>query len=136
MAHFSQRPSVDEFSDAVKKLGGNLTKVAEYFGVSRTSIHKWRHDDPEFEQCIIDSRKRMFDRCIEIGYALALGIPELDEDNKIIGWKERPDSNMVRYLLGTLGRDEGFGDKTDLNIDSSSPISINITTATGDPITP
>jgi len=28
----------------------------------------------------------------------------------MVGWAERPDSNMLRYLLSMLGRKEGFGE--------------------------
>lgn len=131
-----KQPSYDEFSDAIKRLGGNLTKVADYFGVTRQTVYNWAKDNTEFASAIKDSRMRMFDRCLDVGYALALGIPETDENNKVIGWKEKPDANMVRYLLGTLGREEGFGDKTDVSIDSNQPISINVVTATGDKIIP
>ena len=33
---------------------------------------------------------------------------------KVIGWEERPDGNMLRYLLGTLGKKEGFGESLDI----------------------
>lgn len=136
MANYEKRPSLDEFTEAIKKCGGNLTRVADYFDVSRQTVYNWTKDEPEFASAISDSRKRMFDKCLDVGYALALGIPELDEEKKVIGWKEKPDANMVRYLLGKLGKDEGFGDETDVNIDSNQPISINIVSATGDKIVP
>ncbi len=136
MGAVSNKPSLDEFTEAIKNTGGNITKVAALFHVTRQTVHNWSKDDADFANAIKDSRMRMFDRCLEVGYALALGIPKTDKNNKVIGWKEKPDANMVRYLLGTLGREEGFGEKTDVNIESNQPISINVVTATGEKIIP
>ena len=45
---------------------------------------------------------------------LALGIPKLDNKNQVIGWKERPDGQMLRYFISTLGRREGYGEQIDV----------------------
>lgn len=136
MTRNSRKPTVDEFVLAVRQYGGNITKVAESFQVTRQTVHNWAREDEEFAAAIKDSRMRMFDRCLDVGYALALGIPELDKDKKVVGWVEKPDANMIRYLLGTLGREEGFGDKTDVNLESNQPITINVVSANGEKIVP
>lgn len=55
---------------------------------------------------------RKVDDCIDRAYQVAMGIPDI-KDKKIVGWIERPDGNMLRYLLSTLGRKEGFGENFD-----------------------
>ena len=37
-----------------------------------------------------------------------------------MGWRERPDGYMIRYLLSTLGRNEGFGEVQEMEGDAAS----------------
>ena len=53
-------------------------------------------------------------------------IQDLDENKKIVGWEERPDGQMVRYLMSTLGRKEGFGENIDVTT-AGNPLSQGIT---------
>lgn len=109
----SLKPSLDEFADAVAKTNGNLSDAAVILHVSRQSMYNWIKADEEFAQVVNDSRKKMFDECLSTARILALGIPNV-EKGKLIGWKERPDGQMLRYFLQTLGRDEGFGRSLDI----------------------
>lgn len=102
-------PSIEKFRDVAQTQNGHKTNIACTFGVSRSTLDKWIKDNPEFNAIINDSRMRKVDDCIDRAYQLAVGIPEID-GKKIVGWKERPDGNMLRYLLSTLGRKEGFGE--------------------------
>lgn len=121
------RPSLEEFQDALAKTRGNLTKTAELFGVTRKTCYNWTQEDPEFADALQDSRKRMLDKCIEVGYLTALGIPIVDKAGKVTGWVEKPDASMLRYLLSTLGRDEGFGDKKEVELTGNTmPTKINL----------
>lgn len=107
------KPTFKKFEKAVSKYGGNLTKVAESFGVSRTCMYKWVNDDPKFKEVVEDARMRLFDECLSTARIVAAGIPNV-VNGKIVGWDERPDSNMLRYLLGSLGKKEGFGESIDV----------------------
>lgn len=121
------KPSLDEFQEQLRKSGGNLTKTAMLFGVTRQTVWGWTKQDPEFEQALKDERKRVFDKCLDVSYAVALGIPKIDSKTQtMIGWEEKPDGQMLRYLLSTLGRDEGFGEKKDINIENPLPTTINV----------
>ena len=57
---------------------------------------------------------QLLDECLNSARALAIGIPELNDRKQIVGWKEKPDGYMLRYLISTLGRREGFGDSLDV----------------------
>ena len=104
------RPSLDEFRDALAKTRGNLTKTADLFGVTRKTCYNWTQEDPEFADALQDSRKRM-----------------LDKAGKVTGWVEKPDASMLRYLLSTLGRDEGFGEKKEVELTGNTmPTKINL----------
>lgn len=107
------KPELETFEKAVVKYGGNLTKVAESFGVSRTHVYYWINNDNDFKSVVDDARMRLFDECLSTARIVSLGIPEM-VNGKMVGWIERPDSGMLRYLIGCLGRNDGFGDKPDL----------------------
>ena len=107
------KPKIEAFRTAVEKYGGNLTKVAEAFSTSRTNLYKWLKADEEFQMVVDDARGKMFDECLSTARVLALGVAKV-EGGKVVGWEEKPDGNMLRYLLGTLGRKEGFGESIDV----------------------
>lgn len=120
------KPSLDEFRELLRKSGGNLTKAAALIGVTRQTVWGWAKSDPEYQEVVKDERKKIFDKCLDVAYAVALGVPKLNHNKEFIGWEEKPDSNMLRYLLSTLGRDEGFGEKHDVNLEGQLPTAINI----------
>lgn len=112
-----KKPNIGVFREVLRKSGGNLTRVAATFKVARKTVYQWAKEDTEFKDAISDERGSLVDECLVSARVLALGIPEKDGDGNFIGWRERPDGNMVRYLLSTLGRNEGFGDVQKLDGD-------------------
>ena len=80
-------------------------------------MYDWARADSQFKDAITDERGSLVDECLVSARVLALGIPEKDENGNFIGWRERPDGYMIRYLLSTLGRKEGFGDREDEDAD-------------------
>ena len=118
-----KRPELEKFREVVRAKGGNLTKVAEVFRVTRGTVRNWTVNDPDFRDVVVDERASMFDDCLHTARVVALGIPSyveeeyVDEDGNVRkrrrmdGWLERPDANMLRYLLSSLGRKEpGFSE--------------------------
>jgi len=82
-------PKVKQFKDAMERYGGNLSKVAEAFKVSRTAVYQWIRSVPEFKQIMDDARMRLFDECLSTARIAANGIPDV-QGGKIVGWIERP----------------------------------------------
>lgn len=107
-------PDIETFREVVKKCRGNLSRVAESFGVTRTTVENWKKKSPEYTQVVQDARMKMFDNVLGTAEILALGIPDRDENGKFVGWVERPDPSIVKYILGSLGKKEGFGDSIDI----------------------
>lgn len=103
------RPDIDAFTEVVRRYRGNLSKVADAYKVSRVTVAQWAKD-PEYKAVVKDARMRMYDSALLTAEMLATGIPDTDENGKFIGWIERPDSNMVRYIIGHLGADDGLSD--------------------------
>lgn len=108
------KPDIQTFESATKTYRGNLSKVAAAFGVRRCTVGEWVREDKEFRAIVNDARMRLFDDCIAVSEVVAMGIPEKDTEGKLIGWRDRPDGNMLRYLMSTLGRYEGFGESLDV----------------------
>lgn len=120
-----KKPSAEAFQKAVKELGGNLSKVAEYFGVCRAVIYQWRDKDPEFRAAIKDERTKLFDEVLATSRIVALGIPKYEYEvdangeqlydskgnprRRMIGWAVPPDGQMLRYFLSVYGKYDIFG---------------------------
>lgn len=115
----AKKPDIETFRKVLRNSGGNLTKLAATFKVARKTVYEWAKEDSDFKDAISDERGSLVDECLVSARVLALGIPEKDENGNFVGWRDRPDGNMLRYLLSTLGRKEGFGEvqKTDDDID-------------------
>ena len=109
----AKKPDIETFRKVLRNSGGNLTKVAATFKVARKTIYQWAKEDSEFKDAISDERGALVDECLVSARVLALGIPEKDEKGNFVGWRERPDGYMIRYLLSTLGRNEGFGEESE-----------------------
>lgn len=121
-----KKPTAQEFADIVDKCGGNMTDAAKMLNVSRQTIYNWMKEDDEFSDVVKDSRKQLFDSCLERARIVALGIPKI-KDGKLVGWVERPDPSMLRYLMSTLGKDEGFGNSVDVtSLGDKLPTVINV----------
>lgn len=124
----AKKPNIEDFRKIVRKSGGNLTKVASTFKVARKTIYQWAKEDSDFKDAISDERGSLVDECLVSARVLALGIPEKDENGNFVGWRERPDGYMIRYLLSTLGKNEGFGEESedaDIPTDIDHGISID-----------
>ena len=121
-------PDIETFKKVAKRLRGHKSNIADFFGVERHTLKKWMNENPEYEIVVNDSRMRCFDDVYDRMYLLATGIPDYkeveDPDGKkrvvFNGWIERPDGQTGRYLLGTLGREEGFGEHIDVTTNGES----------------
>lgn len=107
------KPELETFREAVIKHNGNISKVADAFNVWRQTVYTWISEDQQFQAVVDDARMKMFDRCLATADVLANGIPDI-QNGKMVGWVERPDGGMLRYLISTLGRKEGFGESIDV----------------------
>ena len=107
------KPSIDEFRDVMETAHGNMSDAAKILHVTRQTIYSWCNGEPEFKEIVQEHRKRLFDECLGQARILALGLPKV-ENGKLVGWIEKPDGQMLRYFLQTLGKDEGFGTSVDV----------------------
>lgn len=120
-----RKPSVEEFRRVIRELGGNLSKVAEFFKVTRGTVYNWRDNDPEFMNVIKDERTRLFDEALSTARVVALGVPKYDFEydamgepvldvsgrpiKRMVGWSVPPDANMLRFFMQQYGKYDKFG---------------------------
>ena len=109
----SKKPSIKKFKEVAETCGGTIGRMAATMGVYRSTIYKWCADDPEYQAVIDEYRGKMLDECLRSARAVSVGIPKM-KNGKFVGWIEKPDGYMLRYLIGTLGRKEGFGESVDI----------------------
>lgn len=109
-----KKPEFQKFKEIADACQGNLTKIAQYFGVSRQTVYNWCGSDKDYREVIDDYKMRLYDDALTAARALCVGVPKINERGQFVGWIERPDPNTVRYILGTLGKNEGFTDRHDI----------------------
>lgn len=114
-----KKPKLEDFTEALRRAGGNVSRVADFFGVSRVAAYDWIKKDPKFKKALDDQRGRTLDALVNTALSLAHGIPLL-KDGKRVGWKEEPNWRVLTYLIGKLGQNEGFGDKVDITSNGES----------------
>jgi len=100
----------EKFLEAFAGQGYNITKTAKLIGVHRNTILKWRNEDEEFDRAFKEAKESKTDVAEERVYLLMCGIPETDENGKLIGWKEKPHFGALRMYLATQARDRGYGE--------------------------
>lgn len=110
---------VENFRKALHLNGGNLSKTAAVLGVSRSRLYSYANEHPDWKEAIADERGNFLDECLASARVLALGIGDYEEEfdpklgkkvRKMVGWRNMPDGNMLRFLIARLGAKEGFGD--------------------------
>ena len=109
-----KKPKIEKFREVANACQGNLTKIAQAFRVSRQTVYNWCAEDKTFKEVVDDYKMRLYDEALESARNLCVGIPKVNEKGEFAGWIERPDPYTVRYLLSTLGKNEGFTERHDL----------------------
>lgn len=113
-------PPIEKFKEAMAKYRGNLSQVARAFGVSRHAVYDWINKNPEYKNALDDARGEFLDEVVATARVVALGIPLKDDNGNFAGYQVPPDGSMLRYLMSTLGRSEGFGEHLDVTTDGKA----------------
>ena len=108
------KPKLKRFKEIASKFDGNISNMAEALGVSRGAIYRWIEADNSFRETIEESRGRVLDELVETAKLFAKGVPRFSDSGEFAGWQVQPDGQTLRYLLGTLGKKEGFGESVDI----------------------
>lgn len=108
-----KKPTLKKFKEVAAVCKGVVGAMSRALMCSRTQLYKWIKDDPKFKEVLDEYRGELLDECLRSARILCAGIPKL-EGKKIVGWIERPDTQMIKYFISTLGREEGFGESIDI----------------------
>lgn len=115
-----KKPEFEQFKEIADACQGNYTKIAQAFQVSRQTVYNWCASDKQFKEIADDYKMRLYDDALTSARALCVGVPKIDAAGKFVGWIERPDPQTVRYLLSTLGKNEGFTERHDITSNGES----------------
>lgn len=115
-----KKPEFEQFKEIADACQGNYTKIAAAFQVSRQTVYNWCEADKEFREIINDYKMRLYDEALVAARALCVGVPKVDAKGKFVGWIERPDPQTVRYILSTLGKNDGFTERHDITSNGQS----------------
>ena len=114
------KPDFDKFKEVADACQGNLTKIAQALGCARQSVYNWMAEDKKFREVVDDYKMRLYDDALTAARAPCVGVPKVDAQGRFVGWIERPDPNTVRYILSTLGKNEGFTERHDITSNGQS----------------
>ena len=117
MGYYHKKPTQKRFIEACEVMKGDLSKIAAAFQVTRKTVREWCGKEEKFMEALDESRGKTLDECLARAKQLAMGIPKVEKkDGKqvIVGWIEKPDGYMLRYLIGKLGKDEGYAESLDV----------------------
>ena len=120
-------PPLEKFKEAMTKYRGNLSQVARAFGVSRHAVYDWINKNSEYKNALDDARGEFLDEVVATARVVALGISLKDDNGNFAGYQVPPDGSMLRYLMSTLGRSEGFGEHIDVTTDGKALNGITLT---------
>ncbi len=120
-------PPLEKFKEAMTKYRGNLSQVARAFGVSRHAVYDWINKNSEYKNALDDARGEFLDEVVATARVVALGIPLKDDNGNFAGYQVPPDGSMLRYLMSTLGRSEGFGEHIDVTTDGKALSGVTLT---------
>ena len=115
-----KKPEFEQFKEVADACQGNYTKIAQAFNASRQTIYNWCNEDKRFKEVVNDYKMRLYDDALTAARALCVGVPKINEKGQFVGWIERPDPNTVRYVLSTLGKNEGFTERHDITSNGES----------------
>ena len=59
-----KKPDISKFREVLHKTGGNLSKVAAVFNVTRKTVYDWARADSQFKDAITDERGSLVDECL------------------------------------------------------------------------
>lgn len=67
-----KKPDISKFREVLHKTGGNLSKVAAVFNVTRKTVYDWARADSQFKDAITDERGSLVDEFLYLHVYLRL----------------------------------------------------------------
>lgn len=99
--------------ELLPKKNYHIGKTLEAVGISRMALHKWKQEDPEFNERYNEVFELDIDDAEEKMNLLRRGIPKI-EDGKFVGWIEKPSLRALELFLKAKGKHRGWGDSIEV----------------------
>lgn len=96
---------------AIQSSQGLIAGAARRLGVPRRTLQGWIAARPDLQAEVSDQRETLLDRLEGVAFNRAI---------------EEQDGEMTRYLLRTVGRARGYGDRTEITGADGGPIEVDI----------
>lgn len=100
----------EKLLELLPKLRYHISKTCERVGVHRTTLQNWLKNDADFKEKYEAVHEAKMDDAEERLYLLGHGIPELDKDGKLKGWKVKPHFGALVVQLKAQAKNRGYGD--------------------------
>lgn len=115
----SRKPKKEVLENLIRAKSGNLTHVAKAIGVVRRTVEKWIQKDKALQEVVREARESLIDFTETQAYLMIQGIPDLKVNKytgkeEQVGWIEKPDSNLIKFILSTIGRHRGYTQNIDV----------------------
>jgi hypothetical protein len=111
-----KRPSNEKILEVVRKKKGRLTIAAKALNVSIRTIYDWFADE-NLKKALQEIKDEELDFAEDQLHLLMKGIPEVDEQGRLVDWKVRPDNASIMFYLKTQGKNRGYLEKTEMTIE-------------------
>ena len=111
-----KKPSQDVIIAVLERKRGVIADAARALGVSRFTLYNWINRNKYLSRALEDIREGFIDLAESNAELLIRGIPKLERGpdgvERLVGWIEKPDAAMIRFVLSTKGRSRGYGEIT------------------------
>jgi len=111
--HKGRKYSDDLVMAMLEAKSGNIAAAAKGLGVQRATLYAWIDKSKALSKALNDIRESGLDFTEQQAMLLIKGVPKMKE-GKLVGWEEKPDGAMIRYMLSTKGKHRGYTEKQEV----------------------
>lgn len=92
--------------------------------LERGTIYDWLKSDERFKQKYSYFKEDLIKESESAHRKLRNGIPVFDDEKNLIGWIEKPDRAAIEFFLKTIGREHGYIEKSEIDLNGSLNITV------------
>lgn len=113
-----------KFVDYFRNNAGDVSRACKAFKIARKTFYNWYNTIPDFKDAVDEVREELKDFGESQLMLLMKGIPETDKNNKLTGWKVKPDVAAVIFFNKTKNKDRGYSERDDGGFTRPTAISV------------
>ena len=121
-----KKPDEETFRWICDRKMGNKSLIAKGLECSRSSLNKWLANDTVLREIYEETQKSKIDFVESQMLLLIQGIPMLDKDKNMIGWRERPSESLIKFFLEAQAKQRGYAKQQEILHSGNAGFSFNI----------